>query len=485
MTTNSTLLSHPNASPDDSANPKSFQWVGLGVFLAGCAVAALFAFVIYPRQGMIEANLDVNGYGGLARYIFRGEGFSQGSGPTLRRAPLYPYFVALLLRLFQHNPDPNLPERLFYRPVLVAQCLLVGCNCLAVWTLGRKLFSPRVGLLAGALCVVSPMVMRYVGSVEVETLMSLLITLMALTGYNLYQRPTPRNCILFALTCALATLTKSVTLLYPLVFLAVMAYMVTRESSRKAQVQNSSEKGLSPPQQLSFRTSTLLVMVVYALCLLPWAVRNYRVSSGRFININSNGPAEFLRGYYNVQPKFYLLRQDFGGSDPTRLSWEQEASGYEADLIKPHGLDYAAMERSGTPDPAIPALTYVDYELRKEAIESAEMKRGLTQQPGRFVRKFIIQLATFWYIVETRTKSLLVGAIALVTLSFALFGWLRARAAHPGVFVIVCTILYFNIIYAVFLSFARYSMPLYPILLILTAYGIRELWHIWKPHGKV
>lgn len=72
-----------------------------------------------------------------------------------------------------------------------------------------------------------------------------------------------------------------------------------------------------------------------------------------------------------------------------------------------------------------------------------------------------------------------------MTLSFALFGWLRARAAHPGVFVIVCTILYFNIIYAVFLSFARYSMPLYPILLILTAYGIRELWHIWKPHGKV
>ena len=485
MTTNSTLPPHSAASLENSANPNYLRWIGLGVFLAGCAVAALFAFVIYPRQGMIEANLDVNGYGALARYIFRGEGFSQGGGPTLRRAPLYPYFVALLLRLFQRNPDPNLPERLFYRPILMAQCLLVGFNCLAVWTLGRKLFSPRVGLLAGALCVVSPMVMRYVGSVEVETLMSLLITLMALTGYNLFQRPTPRNSILFALVCALATLTKSITLLYPPVFLAAMAYVNARPFVKKAQNENSSEMSANFPQRLSFRASALLVIGVYGLCLLPWVVRNYRVSSGHFININSNGPAEFLRGYYNAQPKFYLLHQDFGGADPTRLSWEQEASGYEAGLIKPHGLDYGAMERSGTPAPNIPALTNVDYELRKEAVESAEMKRGLTQQPGRFVRKFVIQLGTFWYIVETRAKSLLVGTIALATLSFALFGWLRARIAHPGVFVIVCTVAYFNIIYAVFLAFARYSMPLYPILLILTAYGIRELWQTWKPHGKV
>lgn len=485
MTTNATSTSQPDATVGAPTNSISLRWIGLGLFLAGCTVAAIFAFVIYPRQGMIEANLDVNGYGGLARFIVRGEGFSQSAGPTLRRAPLYPYLVALLLRLFQNNPDPHLPERLLYRPVLMAQCVIVGFNCLAVWTLGRRLFNAHVGLLAGGLCLVSPMVMRYVGAVEVETLMSLLITLMALTGYNLYQHPTFVNSILFALTCALATLTKSVTLLYPMVFLAALACINSRASFKKIQNQNSSEMGSLPPQPLSFRASALLVIGVYGLCLLPWAARNYRVSSGRFLNINSNGPAEFLRGYYNVQPKFYLLRQDFGGADPTRLSWEQEASGYEAALIKPHGLDYPAMERSATPDPALPAMTYVDYELRKEAVESEEMKRGLLQQPGRFFRKFVIQLATFWYIVETRTKSLIVGAIALVTLSFALFGWLRARGAHPGVFVIVCTVAYFNIVYAIFLSFARYSMPLYPILLILTAYGISEAWQTWKQHGKI
>ena len=69
----------------------------------------------------------------------------------------------------------------------------------------------------------------------------------------------------------------------------------------------------------------------FGLCLLPWAIRNYRVSSGRFINVSSNGPAEFLRGYINAQPKFVLLHQDFGGADPTRLSWEQEARRYEQD----------------------------------------------------------------------------------------------------------------------------------------------------------
>ncbi len=466
----------------DTSNLSSRR-IGVLIFVAGFLVAALFAFVIYPRQSVIEANIDVNGYGALSQYIARGEGFSQSAGPTLRRAPLYPYFVAGLLRLSPHNLDSLLPQRILYRPILFAQCLMVGFTCLAVWTLARKLFHPRTALLAAALCLVTPMVMRYVGSVEVETLMALLITLMALTGFHLYERPTIRNSVLFGFVCGLAALTKSIVLLYPFAFLAMLWFLRRKQVNSQPSPPETTVAAPAPSRLLTMGASSAWTLIVFGLCLLPWTIRNYRVSSGRFINVSSNGPAEFLRGYINAQPKFILLHQDFGGADPTRLSWEQEASRYEQELIRPYGLDMAAMERSAPPDPDLLRLPNVEYELRKEAVESAEMKRRLLHEPSGFVAKFVAQLATFWYIVETRGKSCFVGGFALLALGFAVFGWHRARAAHPGVWVIVFTILYFNIVYAVFLAFARYSMPLYPILLILTAAGIREVLPKPKHHG--
>ena len=484
MTRNTTPPPQPENTSDASMPPEMRRLLGVGLFLAGFLVAAIFAFIIYPRQGMIEATVDVNGYGGLARFIRRGQGFSQNFGPTLRRAPLYPYFVATLLKLFRSNAEAGLPERLLYRPVFVANCILVGFNCVAVWTLGRKLFNSRVGLLAAMLCLICPMVMRYVGVVEVETLFSLLITLMALTGYNLYQNSTMVNSVLFAVVCALATLTKSIVLLFPVLFLATLYFINKKRQFQKVQNSSLESSTSTSSRTLSLRVSSTLVIAVFCLCLLPWSLRNYTVSSGRFWNISTNGPAEFLRGYLNAQPKFYLLRQDFGGSDPTRLSWEEEASGYEADFIRPYGLDFYGIERGLIRDPRLPDMSNLDFELRKEAIEGAEMKRKLLHEPGRFLHKFVAQLATFWYIVETRKKSLIVGAIALVTLSFAFYGWLRSRPIQPGVFVIAFTAGYFNIVYAVFLSFARYSMPLYPILLILAANGILHLLNARKRHGK-
>jgi len=64
--------------------------------------------------------------------------------------------------------------------------------------------------------------------------------------------------------------------------------------------------------------------------------------------------------------------------------------------------------------------TSAHREIEKDRIESAEVKRRILEEPLAFVGKFMVQVLTFWYVVETRTKSLFVGAIAAVSRTVAM-----------------------------------------------------------------
>jgi hypothetical protein len=100
------------------------------------------------------------------------------------------------------------------------------------------------------------------------------------------------------------------------------------------------------------------------------------------------------------------------------------------------------------------------------------MKRRILREPLQFIRKFLIQLVTFWYLVETRTKSFLVAGLAAVVLALAAIGAWRARREGAFPLPLISVLLYFNVMYAVFLAFARYSMPLYPTLMVLATGGL-------------
>lgn len=445
------------AGDGDRANPR----VGLTVFLLGVATAALYAFVIYPRQNTIEAVIDLNGFGRLGRHIADGQGFSLGSGPTLRRAPLYPAFVALMVGIFGNQGTPAH----VFRPVLAAQCVMLGLTCVVSWTIGCKLFGPRAGLLAGILCAIVPQCLRYVSMTEVETTMGLLIALMALTGLNLSRKPSYGNAALFGVVCAAAALTKAVAMLYPFVFVLTIA---ASAALRRRSAADDAKTGPTLPF-----AALAAAIGVFVLCLLPWSIRNRIVSGGHFSGISSNGSGEFLRGYVNAQPKFFLLKQDFGGTDPTNVQWDVEANLYEDALLSRHGMSFFSFGPHGE---LLPMEARVDLELRKEAIENAEMKRRVSHEPAGFVRKFVVQIFMYWYIVETRKKSLFVGAIAFCALALAIFGWAKARRNGIDATPVVCVVLYFNLLYAAILAFARYSMPVFPTLLVLTAFGFTQLW---------
>jgi hypothetical protein len=79
---------------------------------------------------------------------------------------------------------------------------------------------------------------------------------------------------------------------------------------------------------------------------------------------------------------------------------------------------------------------------------------------------------TFWYVVETRFKSVLVGGMALVMLALSAVGAVRAHRGGATVWPVLLVLVYFNAFYAAFLAFARYSMPLFPTLTLFASGGL-------------
>src|SRR5262249_33773470 len=162
------------------------------------------------------------------------------------------------------------------------------------WSIARRLFGERAGLVAALICPLVPQSLRYVGMAEVETLMGLCNVMLAWSGLRLVARPTLGAGVMFGLTAAVATLTKPVILLYPAAFLAAAIWYWNRA-------------GLA---RRGFLGVCAVALACFGVALLPWCVRNMVVTRGQFMGISSNGPGEFLRGYVNAQPKYYLLQKD-------------------------------------------------------------------------------------------------------------------------------------------------------------------------------
>lgn len=404
------------------------------VALWGFAVALLWTFVVFPRFSAIEPLFDVNAFGRIGESIHSGEGFSRGYGPTLRRAPLYPYLVAGVLGLGGFDPAHRQQS---YVPLLVLQCAFAGIWCAISLLIADTLFGPRAGLAAGLLCSVYPQCLRYLGAVEVEATMTLLITLMTWTSLRLVRRPSACAAAAGGLVTGLAVLAKPLPLLYPL----VVAWLLWTRARRRRE--------RYPAAALA------IYVVVMAIVVAPWVVRNHLVTHGRYLGISANASGEFLRGYVTAWPEFWLLRRPFRGN------WDVAANRFEAALLRRHGLDYDTFRKES-----------VGNSLLKDRVENRIAARMVIGRPLVFARKVAIQALTFWYLVETPAKSLAVGLLALLALGLAARGASLAWRNGVSVAPLVATVLYFNVLYAVVLAFARYSMPVFPSLLALSAGGL-------------
>ncbi|MEO7360829.1 MAG: glycosyltransferase family 39 protein [Gemmatimonadaceae bacterium] len=391
----------------------------LGLALAASLFVVLFGF---RAQGFVSTTFDPYFFGKMGASIARGDGFMPFGNLIQRRAPLYPLVIGGVYWVFGEKPVL----------VLLLQCLLHAGTCLLLFDLTRRLFGQRAGVIAGVLCAVHPVLLRYVPDLHLETLFTFLVTLTIWLTERFARVRNVRTGALLGIAFGLATLTKSVILLYPGLFAMAVLNTLAREK-----------------KQLPIR-GLATMFVTMALTISPWTVRNY-MATGHFVPVSSGFSDAFLRGLIFSRTEFITLRQ------PPYEVAENEVNAYFARLAHDAGTEW---QRD-------------DYET--DQILNQEMKRRLFAEPWLNVRRFFVGIFTFWYEMTSLSTSLFAGGMALIAWIFAGFGLRRAYREKRKAWLVLLPIVYLNLLLAMLLALGRYSVPIMPCLLALAAYGIDGL----------
>jgi 4-amino-4-deoxy-L-arabinose transferase-like glycosyltransferase len=227
------------------------RWLtGLLVIVAVAGLTRLLIILVTPHFTLWGDPVD---YQRHAVSIATGHGFAPTTiatpgTPSAFRPPAYPVLLGGLYALLGVHP-------------LAGRILSAALGVLAVALLaylGRALWSPRVGLLAGAIGALFLPLIALNASLVSESLFIPIELAFALSLVGLARRPAQlRWALLAGVLCALAALTRAVADTWLLVAVAAI---------------------LSAQQSGAARTrSTATLMIAFALVLTPWTIRNLNV----------------------------------------------------------------------------------------------------------------------------------------------------------------------------------------------------------------
>jgi 4-amino-4-deoxy-L-arabinose transferase-like glycosyltransferase len=397
---------------------------GLIVAALGLLTGLAMVFVVFDAQSFVRDKPDPYFFGAMGESVARGEGFIKYGTLISRRAPLYPLMIGGLYSVFGVN----------VRAVQLAQILALGITCWLVYDIGRRLFTPRTGLVAGIICACHPMMLRYVPDLHLEILLICLFTLTVWATLRLYEAPTPLNGVIAGVSAGLASLTKAVVFPYPAAFAAV--WFFTR---------------LRTGKPLPWIPAACMFLAL-GLTIVPWTIRNYRATNGKFVLISSGFSDAFLRGYVFSELDYALLRR------PPYTDAENASNAWFRAIARNAGTEW---QRE-------------DYETEQVLKEAAKAK--LRAEPMEFVRKFTVGLFTFWYQMTSRINSIITGGLALVVLLLAIVGFRDGLAGGRPVWLCILPALMLNLLLAALLALGRYSAPILPPLFVLAAQGGLILW---------
>lgn len=403
-------------------------WMSVAIFLVALAVGMAMVFVGFRMQSMVDTKFDPYYFGEMGKSLARGDGFASFGVLIQRRAPLYPLMIGGIYWLFGEQSTL----------VLLAQCLLLAGTCVLVFDIGRRLFNERTGVIAALFCALNPMLLRYVADLQLETLLTFLFSLTIWFSVRFYARPSVRLGLLLGASAALASLTKAVVVPYPALFaVAVIAFSMLRR--------HRGEMTRVPWAPLAAMFAAMAVVIA------PWTARNYIATGGHIVLISSGASDAFLRGYVFSKPEYATLRL------PPYEFAENESNEWFKSLSRSAGAEWQSNDYE------------TDQILNRAAIQK------LVAEPGEFVRKSATGLLTFWYEMTSLTTSALAGGLAIAAWGLASIGlWRAGREGRPA-WLLILPVLYLNVFLALLLALGRYSVPILPALLVVSAFGVDTL----------
>jgi 4-amino-4-deoxy-L-arabinose transferase-like glycosyltransferase len=358
----------------------------------------------------------------IAAHLARGQGFSSpfwaDTGPTAWVAPVYPFFVSLVFRLFGINTEMSTAV------VLTIQCFIAAATGIAILALGKRTLGERIGFWAAWIWAVSQFFFRWSTSwVWDFTASALLLTVILIVTLDLARDGSTKLWVRLGALWGLTALTNP-ALLSLLPFTMGYAAFANHRARR--------------PWARGFALSGMLFVAIIS----PWLIRN-AVVFGQPVFLRSNYWFEFHLGNYH-----YSNGMGFAGKHPAANALEM--------------AKYASLGEQ----------RYIQ-EAKKNALQFVR------DYPGEFLSLTLHRIVWFWdgtpLLYEPRTWW---APWEFWPLSCAgLLGLLFVLTRRPrGWFPYAASMIIYPAPYDLAFPSARYRHAIEPQLLLLSVYLASVLW---------
>lgn len=441
---------------------------------AGLAVVILIAILLrvatafYLGDQVVElpGTQDQISYDHLAQRVLAGYGFSFAEGwwpatpagePTAHWSYLYTLYLVAVYGLVGHHP---LAARLI-------QAILAGFLMpWLVYRLGRRYFSPQVGLVAAGVMALYLYFIYYAAALMTESfyIVGILWVLdlagqLGQTNKAQYSKSKIR-IFLFGLALALTILLRQVFLLIIPILFAWLLWQSYRQASAERTSQdnendipNGGASALIHSFVANIRTGSVVRMLgvilaatlILILAITPWTIRNYRVF-GQFVLLNTNAGFAFFWGNHPI-----------------------------------HGYNFISIMSPAQYGSLIPAELKT---LNEAELDRALLKRGLTfvkEDPIRYLILSVSRLKDFfkfWPSAESGLISNLSRVFSFgLLLPFMVYGlivgWRRTISSQEGLLYLFVGA--YTAIHLLSWALIRYRLPVDAILLIFVGVALVDI----------
>ena len=413
----------PQAEPPISSRQKRLRSpaciVLVALLLRLLVITAGHTYRITPRRDHFQFGWEM---GRIARSLASGHGFANptdlATGPTAWEAPLYPFLLAGVFKLF------GIYTHAAAWVILALNSLFSALTCLTIYRIGERLFGSQPARWSAWTWALFPYAIYWPVRVVWETSLSaLLLSLAILLPLRLEENSRRRDWLLLGLLWGAIALTNP-TLLSFLPF--SLAWLWWRLRGRSATV--LSEMAMS--------------LALCALLVSPWLVRNYRVF-GQFVFIRDNFGLE-IHMANNPKSSGMWTRSEHPGNDPEAMR------------------TFAAMGE----------LPY----MKAEQHAAYDFIRG---HPGKFAAFVTERIFYFWggnpQMTLVRSWNLAPArhlAFLLSTLAAFAGLWLCVRNRARGTFLLASALLVYPIPYYIAFPAPRYRHAVEPEMVLLIIYAL-------------
>ncbi len=418
------------ATPLATRSPSFLRWAIL-IGLAALVVRVLVILLVDPHVPEVG---DASAYHLLANNLADGRGYIRPFDlakfgrvvPTAEYPPMFPFFLSLFARLGARSVQS---QRLVMAVVGSGTVVLVSL-------IGRRVGGAAVGVIAGVLAAVYPMLFLAEATLMSESLFVFLVAAALLLAFACADRPNLLRFAALGIVLGVATLTRAEAIVLAVFLVAPLVWRL-RDSTVARRI------GMAA-----------LVFAVAAVVVVPWSVRNARTFH-EFVPV-SNSLVQIVDGA-NCRltysgPFLGSWRSTFGNADAHGTECFEGFNGSQpgfdeakaADVSRRDGLNYIGNYLSSVPKVAVARLlrTFALFRPAQQTeLEALEGRPLGWERAGTYMYWTLAPFAIGGLVVLIRRRATmwpLVAALVTVVVSTVItYGTQRFRiTAEPAILVL-------------------------------------------------